>query len=113
MAKILKYKVVGDKSISPVPHIKTPPNSTVLSVAMMPDGIAVWCMCPSPDLPCSEVHHLLLVKTGQELPDWLADCRHLATIQYTSLKKLTTAGPNISVEHVFEIDHKQAAAFKS
>lgn len=100
--EILKYKIElqCSKHGHDLPFIMTPPNSQVLSVGMLPDGLHAWATVTDLDVPCTEAHHFAVVKTGEKLPDTLGDCRFMQTLQYMHGAK---GVPTIAVNHIFEV----------
>lgn len=98
--QILKYAIpMKPQGGHPLPCVMMPPNATVLSCAMTEKGFTVWAMCPKAGVPASEPHYFAIVTTGQDLPEAMADCRFLATVQYHMADK----PQKMRVSHVFEV----------
>jgi len=104
--QIHKYPIAPGKFM-PGLVILTPVNSTVLSVAMTPEGPCAWALVSNTALPATEPHHFLTTQTGMPLPEWIADARFMATLQYFSNGK-GNAPPKMKIQHVFEITPQQA-----
>lgn len=86
--------------------ILLPPGATILSAQIMPSGPCIFALCPSPSLEPTEKHFFARVKTGEDAPEWLGDCRFLGTLVMTTL-----TNPLVPiVEHIFEISENEANA---
>lgn len=107
MSKILRYNLRTDRNTAlPCNPLMMPPNSTILSAAMQIEGLNIWALAPNPTLAPTEPHYPFLVQTGKNVPDWIGDCRFIATIQYFNLSEPT----KVKVDHLFELSENEAKA---
>lgn len=104
-SRIFRFKLNQTENLPGSP-ILMPPGSSVLSVGIMPSGPCAFALVPAPSLEATEPHFFARVKTGEDAPEWLGDCRFLGTLIMQTLKN-----PLVPiVEHVFEISENEAKA---
>ena len=107
MSKILRFNLSKDRNHAlPGSPIMMPPDSTTISGAMMPDGLSIWALCPHPSLEATEPHYFTTIPTGKDIPDWIADCRFVGTLQYHNLSQ----PGKVKVDHLFELSEQDAKA---
>lgn len=104
-SKIFRYKLNQTANLPGSP-VLMPPGAQVLSVGIMPSGPCAFALCPAPSLEATEPRYFARFQTGQEIPEWIGDCRFLGTLVMHTMKNPLAP----ITEHVFEISENEAKA---
>lgn len=102
MPTIRSFNIAAARSEGIFKAVDLPAGAVILSAAMMPQGPHVWALCPDESTispPPPDKRYFAGLGDNQPLPDWVMDCRHIATLTFTSA---STPGA-INVSHLFEI----------
>lgn len=113
MKRIYRYTLqISPKGI----RCKMPANAVITTAEMTESGLNVWALVDKNAE--DEWRHFHLHKTGEDLPDSIADCLHIKTLVTRVLTKEPTYDGDppefrTLVDHLWQIDARTAKALQT
>ena len=85
------------------PTVEIPTGAVFLNAQPGSTGLSAWFLCDPKAAP--ETRRFTVVATGQDLPDAILDCHHMATLKAVVV---TAQGPVPTALHLFDTTHASA-----